>query len=68
MSHHVVADFVFVLRGGFVIDVGYMLPELRNLFVGNWDAKFLLALGEGDPESAPGGKFISSEKICCISG
>ena len=58
MRHHIVADFLFPLRGDFIVNVLRMGLQLRDLLVGNRQAELLLGLRERDPQLPPGAELI----------
>ena len=57
MGHNVVPDLMLVRGGGGIIDVGEIGPHLSKLFLAYIQAQLLLALSQGEPEPAPGGKL-----------
>ena len=54
VGHHVVAELLFPLGGGVVIDVVQMGFQLGHLFGGDWEAQFHLSPGQGHPQAPPG--------------
>ncbi|OPZ68321.1 MAG: hypothetical protein BWY81_00891 [Firmicutes bacterium ADurb.Bin467] len=54
VRHHVVARALLVTGRGLVVDVKDVLPELLDLRFRHGQAHLHLALGERDPEPAPG--------------
>ena len=54
VGHHVVAERLFPLGGGVVIDVVQMGFQLGHLFGGDWEAQFHLSPGQGHPQAPPG--------------
>ena len=57
MRHNVMAQLPLMPRGGLIIYIIQVCAHLVKLFVGNIEAKLLLALREGKPQPAPCGKL-----------
>ena len=49
MSHHIMAQFLFLFRSQLIIDVGDVCFELSNLLLGNIKTQFTLSFGQGHP-------------------
>ena len=54
MRHNVVAHLMLVTGGGGIVDIVDMRLHLIYLSLRYIEAELLLALGQGDPQSAPG--------------
>ena len=57
MRHNVMAQLPLMPRGSLIIYIIQVRAHLVKLFVGNIEAKLLLALREGKPQPAPCGKL-----------
>ena len=62
VCHHVVAELLFIRRGFVVVNVGEVGLQLVHLLLGHRQSQLHLGPGQGDPQAAPGGKFLVGRK------
>ena len=58
VGHDVVPHLVLARRGVVIVDVRDVRAQLADLLIRDRQTELLLALGQRDPEPAPGGKFV----------
>ena len=69
MGHHVMADFLFPLLRGSVVDVGDVGFQLRHLLCGDGQTQFVLRPGQLHPQPPPGLEpHIRREQVQHIGG
>ena len=58
VGHNVVAQLLLLLLGQVIVDVVLLPLQLVDLPLGDGQAQFHLRPGQGNPQPAPGGKFL----------
>ena len=58
VGHHVVAQLLLQRLGDVEVDIVAVRAQLGELLIGDVEAEFLLGLGQGYPEAAPGAELL----------
>jgi hypothetical protein len=69
LGHHIVTQFPLVFVSDIKVEAIAESLELIDLGLGDWQTKFLLGFGEGDPEFSPESNAVfRAEQACHFAG